>query len=128
VWTGQKRVVDKISRWADPRGVADLDRLDRSRAVDEHEPLSNDAAAALCREIQNDGEVEYHPHALKAAQDDGLVTADLENVLRAGFVDQSEEHGKPFRHWRYRMRTQRMAVVVVFQRWDSLLVVTTWRF
>ena len=47
------------------------------------------------------------------------------NVLRAGTVGPAEaEHGE----WRYRVRTQRMAVVVAFRSETELRVVTAWRF
>jgi hypothetical protein len=48
------------------------------------EPLSNQEAQKLVREILNSGTVFFTPHAQKAMADDDLTTVDVENVLRAG--------------------------------------------
>lgn len=56
---------------------------------------------------------------------DGLTAVDCVNVLRGGVVGQAElERGA----WRYRVTTQRIAVVIVFRSESVLVVVTTWRF
>jgi hypothetical protein len=54
-----------------------------------------------------------------------LTTADIENVLRAGRVEMSEYEN---REWRYRVRANRVGVVVAFESETELLVVTVWRF
>jgi hypothetical protein len=76
------------------------------------EPLSNQ-------------EVFFTPHAQKAMADDDLTTVDVENVLRAGWVEMSEYEN---REWRYRVRTNRIAVIVAFGSETELTVVTVWRF
>ena len=49
---------------------------------------------------------------------------DAINVLRGGIVEPGEfENGS----WRYRVRTQRMYVVVAFRSETELRVVTAWR-
>jgi hypothetical protein len=56
---------------------------------------------------------------------DALSEIDITNVLRGGVVDPAEfETGS----WRYRVRTQRIAVVIAFRSEESLVVVTAWRF
>jgi hypothetical protein len=89
------------------------------------EPLNDQAAQKLVREILKDGTVFFTPHAQKAMADDRLTAVDVENVLRAGWVEMSEyENGE----WRYRVRTNRIAVVVAFESDVELTVVTVWRF
>jgi uncharacterized protein DUF4258 len=89
------------------------------------EPLSNQEGQKRAREILNSGTVFFAPHAQKAMADDGLTTVDVENVLRAGWVEMSEyENGE----WRYRVRTNRIAVIVAFESETELTVVTVWRF
>lgn len=53
------------------------------------------------------------------------MTGDLsENILRAGVVQPPDfEKGT----WRYRVQTNRMAVVVAFRSSQELVVVTAWR-
>ncbi len=57
--------------------------------------------------------------------DDGLTAVDVENVLRAGWVEMSEYEN---REWGYRVRTNRIAIVVAFESEAELTVVTVWRF
>ena len=53
-----------------------------------------------------------------------MTTPDCANVLRAGVVEEPEfERGS----WRYRVRTQRMYVVVAFRSENELSIVTAWR-
>jgi hypothetical protein len=65
------------------------------------------------------------PHAQKFLTDDGLTTVDVENVLRAGWVEVSEYEN---REWRYRVRTNRIAVIVAFDSETKLTVVTVWSY
>jgi len=89
------------------------------------EPVSNQEAQKLVREILKDGTVFFTPHAQKAMADDGVTAVDVENVLRAGWVEMSEYEN---REWRYRVRTNRIAIVVAFESEAELTVVTVWRF
>lgn len=67
----------------------------------------------------------FAPHAQEAMGDDGLTAVDVENVLRAGWVEVSEyERGE----WRYRVRTNRIAVIIALDGQTELTVVTVWRF
>jgi len=89
------------------------------------ELLGNQEAQKLVREILKSGTVFFTPHGQKAMADDGLTTVDVENVLRAGWVEMSEYQN---REWRYRVRTNRIAVIVAFDSETELTVVTVWRF
>jgi hypothetical protein len=55
---------------------------------------------------------------------DGLTELDVVNVLRGGVVEPGEwENGS----WRYRVRTQKITVVVAFDSETELSIVTAWR-
>jgi hypothetical protein len=55
---------------------------------------------------------------------DGYGTVDAINCLRAGIVEPAEwENG----HWRYRVRTTKLLVVIQFEDEEELLVVTAWK-
>lgn len=88
------------------------------------EPVKPDRARRLIREILESGQMTFSRHALDALSDDGLSTVDAVNVLRAGTVDPAEfDKGC----WRYRVRTQRMVVVIVFRSKTEIRFVTAWR-
>jgi hypothetical protein len=53
----------------------------------ENEPLSNEHAQKLIREILKYGTVFFTSHAQKALADDRMSTPDVENILRAGWVE-----------------------------------------
>ena len=89
------------------------------------EPLSNRDAQMFAREIVKSGTVFFTPHARKAMVDDGLTAVDIENVLRGGWVEMSEYENS---EWRYRVQTNRIAVVVAVESEAELTVVTVWRF
>ncbi len=66
----------------------------------------------------------FSKHALEEMANDDLTTVDCINVLRGGVVEPPEfERGS----WRYRVRTARICVVVVFRSETALAVVTAWR-
>jgi hypothetical protein len=88
------------------------------------EPLAPDAAKRLLREILRAGRLTYSSHAKQELLADEITTLDVVNVLRGGVVRPGEfEHGS----WRYRVETQRIAVVVAFRSELHLVVVTAWR-
>jgi hypothetical protein len=89
------------------------------------EPLSPALSKALIRSILASGDVRFSGHARDEMAADGLTAVDCINVLRGGVVQEPElERGT----WRYRITTQRIAVVVVFRSESVLVVVTSWRF
>ncbi len=79
------------------------------------------------------GSFHLTPHARRERDKDQLNDVDIVNVLRAGTVSEAEhENGD----WRYRVRTQRITVVVAFEPAPDeaedendieLVVVTVWR-
>ena len=81
-------------------------------------------ARQLIRNIVSTGAVSFTGHALEEIAKDDLTTVDCTNVLRAGVVEPAEfESGS----WRYRVRTDRIYVVVTFRSETRLVVVTAWR-
>lgn len=89
------------------------------------EPLKPHETKRLIRQILESGNVSFSPHAEKELAKDKLTMVDATNVLRGGTVDEGElENGS----WRYRVRTQRIAVIVAFRSASELRVVTAWRF
>ena len=75
------------------------------------------------RRIIAEGTVTFSAHALEEMAKDGMTTVDCGNVFRGGVVLPPElERGS----WRYRIRTSRMCVVVVFRSSTELKVVTAW--
>jgi Domain of unknown function (DUF4258) len=90
--------------------------------VIDDEPLSYIDAQRRIRSMLD--ALRYTRHASRAMSDDALVALDVENILRAGVVDQSEYEN---REWRYRVRTNRLAAIVAFDP-DVIVVVTVWRF
>jgi hypothetical protein len=81
-------------------------------------------ARQLIRNILNSGTASFSGHALEEMAKDDLTTVDCTNVLRGGVVETPEfERGT----WRYRVRTNRIYVVVTFRSETQLVVVTAWR-
>ena len=95
------------------------------------EPLSPAAATRLVRKIRKQGSVSFSKHCRERMEENDLIENDLVNVLRGGRVLEPAEleRGSPNAPatWRYRVRTDRMCVVVAFRNTENLVVVTTWR-
>ncbi len=88
------------------------------------EPLNSPEAKRLIGEILAGGEVVSSRHARQELEKDNLTMVDCINVLRGGVVEPAEwENGT----WRYRVRTQRIWVVVAFRSEKRLVIVTAWR-
>ena len=88
------------------------------------EPFDPTRARQLIRTIINSGIIRFSSHALEEIEKDDLTTVDCTNVLRGGIVEPPEmEKGT----WRYRVRTNRIYVVVAFRSETELVVVTAWR-
>jgi hypothetical protein len=89
-----------------------------------NEPLRADAVKRLVRDILEDGFVSFTRHADQEMLADELAKVDVENVLRGGVASEGEwENGQ----WRYRMYTQRIAVIIAFRSHERLVVITAWR-
>jgi hypothetical protein len=92
--------------------------------VDVAERLDPTVAQRLIRKILAEGQVSWSDHAKAEIAKDKLHIPDCANVLRAGVVEEPEyERGT----WRYRVRTQRICVVVAFRAENELAIVTAWR-
>jgi hypothetical protein len=88
------------------------------------EQLNPARARQLIRNIVSTGVVSFTGHALEEIAKDNLSTLDCTNVLSGGVVEPPEfESGS----WRYRVRTNRITVVVAFRSETRLVVVTAWR-
>jgi uncharacterized protein DUF4258 len=90
------------------------------------DPLEPGAAKQCIHKILATGgaSVSFSAHALEELENDKLTTIDAINVLRGGVVEAPElERGT----WRYRVRTNRIVVVVAFRSETHLRVVTAWR-
>jgi hypothetical protein len=88
-------------------------------------PLETGTARRLIRQILEAGTVAPSQHALEEMTKDDLSLVDCVNVLRAGVVEPPEfEKGT----WRYRVKTNRICVVVAFRSEQELRIVTAWRF
>jgi hypothetical protein len=98
-----------------------------------NEPLDPLTARATVRRIVKSGSVTFtDPHSLEAMRDDGLQQIDVLNILRGGWVEEAEwENGA----WRYKVRTQRIVVVIelecdddgAVEEAEELVVITVWR-
>jgi Domain of unknown function (DUF4258) len=91
------------------------------------EPFNRNEAMKRIQEICSspEGEVVSSRHAKQELANDALTMMDAMNVLRAGkIVEEAElENGT----WRYRVHTERMAVVVAFLSESKLKIITAWR-
>lgn len=88
------------------------------------EPLDPVRAKRLIRQIVETGEATFSRHAEEELLKDRLTMADVLHVLRAGVVEPAEWiNGQ----WRYRMRTQKLYVVVRFRSETALRVITARR-
>ena len=88
------------------------------------EPLDPAKAKQLVRTILQSGTVSYSKHACEEMVKDGLQTVDCVNVLRGGVIDFPELVNGT---WRYRVRTNRMVVVIAFGSESHVRIVTAWR-
>jgi hypothetical protein len=88
------------------------------------EPLDPSRARQLIRKIIDSGTFRFSGHAFQEMAKDDLTTVDCVNVLRGGVVEPAEFVSET---WRYRVRTNRLYVVVAFRSETELVVVTAWR-
>src|SRR5689334_4914597 len=93
-------------------------------APEEMGQLETRAIRPLLRHILEAGALSFSGHALAEMGKDELTTVDCANVLRGGVVEPGEwESGS----WRYRVKTNRICVVIVFRSEKRAVVVTAWR-
>lgn len=89
------------------------------------EPLNPAAVDRLAKVALKGGSISFSQHARDEMEKDRLTDVDIANVIRGGFCEGAGEliQGS----WRYRMRTQRIVVVIAFRSDVDLRVVTAWR-
>lgn len=92
--------------------------------MDVTQRLEPAVAKKLIVKIIEEGSISISDHAVKEMEKDGLTAPDCISVMRGGVV---EEPGFENGTWRYRIRTQRIYVVVAFRSEIELSIVTTWR-
>ena len=95
------------------------------RFVIDGEPFQAHEAKRRIRQILHEGFVDWElPHFRDELRKDRLDMVDAVNCLRAGIVEEAEmDSGE----WRYRIRTQKICLLVQFEAEDELLVITIWR-
>jgi len=90
-----------------------------------NEPLSQEAAKRLVREVVATGTVTFTRHARDEMRKDSMSETDVINILRGGVCRPAEwEKGA----WRYRFETMKFAVVMELASDTELVVITAWRF
>lgn len=88
------------------------------------EPLDPGEAKRAIVELLRSGRVRFTRHAEEELAKDDMTTVDAINVARGGVVEPAElENGT----WRYRVRTEKMTVVVAFRDESRLVFITAWR-
>ncbi len=88
------------------------------------EPIKPEEAKRLILEVLKSGRFTYSRHARDEITKDNMTMLDCENVLRGGVVRPGEYENWS---WRYRVETDRMAVIICFRSSTELVLVTAWR-
>ena len=74
---------------------------------------------------KRDGTISFGRHAKERMKERNLGTNDIFNVLSEGQIYHDPENKKG--SWRYRVETNKIAVIFVFRDIDGIAIVTTWR-
>jgi hypothetical protein len=97
---------------------------------DPSEPLTGNDARRAIRGCLKKGSVIWTRHAKEEMKNRDLTEPDIVNTLRCGRIDEEAELVNF--HWRYRIETERIAVIVTFEpeagEIDELIVITAWRY
>lgn len=86
-------------------------------------PLRPPQAKKLISKILDQGTVWYSKHAKERMLNRRLCSVDRENVLRGGIVEEPEFEEA----WRYKVRTPRYELIIVFESEDDLRVISLWQ-
>ena len=125
-----KRDEHATSQESDPKELykkEDVTKLDLTSSDDlRNKKLDRYHAKRIAQEILRDGTVSYTTHCESELRDDSMDTVDAANVIRCGKIEMEPELHKSG-SWRYRVETQRMAVVIEIHAKMRLRVVTAWR-
>jgi hypothetical protein len=103
-----------------------MEREDTVDSLEFVEPLGTEEAKTLIRKILREGTFRFVQHAKDRAKERTLDTQDMVNVLRCGVVEEPEQNLEDGTY-RYRVRTDRMTVVIAFRSPTELVVLTGWR-
>ncbi len=73
--------------------------------------------------------MEYHPHFIKALQENGLALPDVMSVLHSGIVYDEPEFNVRFQQWRYKVEGKEyggkwVAIVYSFLAEEEALIIT----
>lgn len=102
--------------------------FDKSDKLDVTSMLHPNQARKWLAEVLRVGglnRVRLTKHCREEMQNDSLASSDIYNVLMGGHIyDYPEfEHGT----YRYRVETQKIAVIITFEVPDKIRCITTWR-
>lgn len=88
------------------------------------EPVPKAHVMKRIASILTNGSVGFTKHARKEMKDDDLDETDIFNVLKRGCCEEYE-----FRtgSWRYRLRIDRIVVIVAFRSVSEVTMVTVWK-
>ena len=101
--------------------------IDAKSNIDVTSLLERALAQKIVRRIAGEpqNETSFSRHVRERMTERDLGVNDIVNVLCAGRIYQNPEYKKG--HWRYRVETNKIAVVIAFRSIDSIAVVTAWR-
>jgi len=90
------------------------------------EQLPNAQARRLAKKILRKGSTTFTRHARQEMENDDLLETDVVNTISGGIISEPGELGHRG-DWCYRIRTERITVVIMFRSATEIVVVTAWR-
>lgn len=97
---------------------------------DPSEPLTANDARKAIRECIRKGSVVFSSHAKKKMANRDITEPDIVNTLRCGRIVDAPE--LVTFNWRYRIETERIAVIVTFEPFEGeieeTIVISAWRY
>lgn len=97
-----------------------------TRDPDISQQLAPEQARRLARKVLKEGVTAFTRHAREEMEEDDLLETDVVNTISGGLITEPGELGHRG-DWCYRIRTERIGVVVIFRSTCELVVVTAWR-
>ena len=88
--------------------------------------LPGEQARRLAKKILKEGSTVFTRHARQEMENDDLLETDIVNAIGAGVITEPGELGHRG-DWCYRVRTQRITVVIMFRSSTEMVVITAWR-
>lgn len=102
--------------------------IDRKHKLDVTSRLDPNQARKWLSEILNSGGirvVKFSKHCREEMHNDSLIPIDVYNVLKFGQIHSYPEFENG--SYRYRVETQKVVVVIIFQEPNWVHCITTWR-